>query len=79
MADQRCGTCRYYAPTRNPVTGRVLTSEPGQCEWLPQSWPVLSEAFNRPQWGRQPPAPEWPIKLRVTSHHGANCKTWEKK
>jgi len=44
MSLTRCGDCRWYEPTRNPDTGRVLTSAAGRCTYL-IVWPVLPKAM----------------------------------
>lgn len=78
MTDQRCGTCRLFEPTRNPETGRVRPTEPGQCTWQPPEWPVMAASYSRMQWSG-PPAPDWPTKHRMFTHDGASCKTWAAK
>ena len=55
MSDHRCGHCIHYKPTRNPDTGRVLTSQAGQCTY-PVVWPVLPISYEG-LWGRPWSAP----------------------
>lgn len=78
MTDQRCGTCRHYAPTRNEKTGRVLSSMAGQCKWTPPVFHVLSAAYSSLHINGSY-APQWPTKHAMWPDNGNTCQTWEKK
>jgi hypothetical protein len=66
-----CKDCKHWTPTRNPLTGSILRSEPGVCE-CPVTWPELPASFN-PRWIN------WPIRARVPGSHGAGCKMMDPK
>lgn len=66
-ADTRCGLCRYYKPTRNPATGRVLPSKAGDCTWVVAG--PLPACINHDGWARKPArGPVWPH-----SHPDCEC------
>lgn len=71
--EQRCGTCRHYQPTRNPDTGRVLTSKAGSCGYEVR-WPELPMCYCDSPWN----TPRWPEKHRVWPGEDATkCAMWE--
>lgn len=78
MSDQRCGTCRLFEPARNPKTGRVRPTEPGQCTWQPPEWPVMAASYYTHQRGGIR-SPSWPTKHDMYRYNGTNCKTWAPK
>jgi len=69
MTPNRCGDCRWYEPTRNPDTGRALTSQDGQCGYS-VIWPNLPKAFG---------APRMPMRLSVWRENTAPCIAWQPK
>lgn len=77
MINPRCGNCRHYEPVRNDA-GRVLPSQPGRCNWLP-AWPVMADSYLVAMWGFGDRGVNWPVPHSMYSHHGTNCKVWQKK
>ena len=74
-----CGTCHYYQPARNPKTGRLLPSQPGDCRYevvmpaIPYSMYVWDLARH---WSRVRPSLR---KIHVGRDDGANCECWAAK
>jgi hypothetical protein len=69
MKLDRCGDCRWYEPTRNPDTGRALTSKDGRCTYS-VIWPDLPKAFR---------GASFPLRRSVWRENTAPCIAWQPK
>ena len=75
-----CGTCRFYQPARNPDTGRVLPSQPGECgyEVVMPAMPFSMFVWDTARFGRKV-RPSRPMKAHVRPGDGAECECWAAK
>jgi hypothetical protein len=69
MTPNRCGDCKWYEPTRNPDTGRALTSKDGRCTYS-VIWPELPKAFR---------GARFPVRLPVWRESKDPCVVWAPK
>lgn len=71
MEDKSCGTCFFYRPYRNPDTGRVKSSEKGNC-YYPVQWPRMPESYHAGFRGYI----QYPTRFNVWPQNGKDCECW---
>lgn len=75
MSDIRCGTCRHYAPAINSDTGRVLTSNPGDCRWpMPNITYPISYTGGSSAW-KPLRSLRW-VPYSMYHNEGKGCPCW---